>query len=148
MSDRACVAGASFASEAASTQTIVLTNSGNSSVTFNASATPSGLFGGWITMAPTTGTLPSISQLLFSPFHRHHFSHSLRAFLSILGAFPEHSYWSQLFKNSVVSWSHLERFPPGVLSQLSAPLCISMWVCLVSLHIGIGKLYQPSALHA
>ena len=68
MSDRACVAGASFASEAASTQTIVLTNTGNSSVTFNASATPSGLFGGWISMAPTTGTTPKQLQACLQPF--------------------------------------------------------------------------------
>jgi len=48
-------AGASFASTAASTQTIILANTGNSSVQFNVSATPTGLFGGWITVAPTTG---------------------------------------------------------------------------------------------
>ncbi|KAL3162994.1 hypothetical protein ABBQ32_009426 [Trebouxia sp. C0010 RCD-2024] len=50
-------AGASFSAAAASTQTIVLANAGNSSVTFNASATPTGLFGGWISMAPSTGTI-------------------------------------------------------------------------------------------
>lgn len=54
-------AGASFSSEAASTQTIVLANTGNSSVAYNVSATPTGLFGGWITVAPTTGqSLPMI----------------------------------------------------------------------------------------
>lgn len=48
-------AGASFSSAAASTQTILLANTGNSSVQFNVSATPTGLFGGWISVAPTTG---------------------------------------------------------------------------------------------
>ncbi len=48
-------AGASFTTTAASTQTIVLANTGNTSVDFNVSATPSGLLGGWITVTPTTG---------------------------------------------------------------------------------------------
>jgi len=56
-------AGASFASAAASTQTITLANTGNSSVQFNVSATPTGLFGGWITVAPTTGQSFSHTQL-------------------------------------------------------------------------------------
>lgn len=59
---RVC-AGASFSAAAASTQTIVLANAGNSSVTFNASATPTGLFGGWISMAPSTGMLPGPAPL-------------------------------------------------------------------------------------
>ena len=82
MCDSAYVAGASFASEAASTQTIVLTNTGTSSVTFNASATPSGLFGGWIAMSPTTGTTPTTSRS-FNHFPSFACSHSLRLFVNI-----------------------------------------------------------------
>ena len=67
---RAC-AGASFSAAAASTQTIVLANAGNSSVTFNASATPSGLFGGWISMAPSTGMLPGRSSSCVLGIARH-----------------------------------------------------------------------------
>ena len=54
-------AGASFTSTADSTQTITLTNTGNDSVSFNVSATPTGLFGGWITVSPTSGKLTSLS---------------------------------------------------------------------------------------
>lgn len=48
-------AGSSFSNSAQSNQTIALANSGNTTVDFNVSATPLGLVGGWIVVAPTTG---------------------------------------------------------------------------------------------
>ncbi|DBB18863.1 TPA: hypothetical protein ACH3X3_000450 [Trebouxia sp. C0006] len=50
-------AGSSFSNSAQSNQTIALANSGNTTVDFNVSATPLGLVGGWIVVAPTTGTI-------------------------------------------------------------------------------------------
>ena len=57
-------AGASFTSTEATTQTIILTNTGSSSITFNVSITPSGLIGSFVTASPSTGRPPLSSLLL------------------------------------------------------------------------------------
>lgn len=57
-------AGASFASSADTTQTITLTNTGNSSINFTVTATPIGLFGGWINVLPASGWLCLLSASL------------------------------------------------------------------------------------